>query len=802
MRASTGSVPEGGKPPSDVPRSHLYHLEPIGLNTPYTESFTSYITRLSYLYRVPPRALILQEVLPLLKISDRLKPDNRLAWFKGSTGLNGMTPLAAEWVQAVEHLTLCCDLKRLTMLTWCNVVDQSGIVRKIRAWCPNCYDEWHHAGKEIYDPLLWAIRIVEECPRHQCRLLTHCPHDDCQKSLPLLDSWSKPGFCPQCKRFLGTPAILKSGERDQEWCEWVSDAVGELIAFAPRVGDVPGREVIASRITTLMEHIMNGSAEALARFLGVSGVKLRGWQKGLHVPEFRIFLQLCRYVKLSPLHFLTQKLDIAKFNVPIRVRGDKQNLGGDEELQQRLEALLNKAEGPFPSLKDVAQEFKYSVHVLQHKFPQLCQDIARLHQKQLDPVYQKNFLERVLVDTDLQYYSLNEIAKLLGCRVTLIKYRFPDLCRQIVRNRKKKVDLVKIREALNEIVASTEEPPPSVEEVVARLGCSHTTLYRHFPDACHAITQRYRAWLVTKPRESSHSQGTEEPFSKGTRRKPNLAYLQRYLDDLLENSALPPSMNQIAKNVGHSVSVLKYHFPEQCEAIKERLRDPKKVDEQRQVLESLANAEQILVSINEIARSFGCSNSVLYNRFPHLCRVITERRWKLSNGEDLRTALDAVLGEEPPPTMQEVARRLDCPAKNLEYYFPDLCKAIAERHRLAVDRDNQRRGLEALLDSEEPMSLQEAARRLRVNSSSLRQQFPDLCSLIAERYKNYRRKSSDARVQKLCDEVRQAAFLLHSQGIRPDTVQIGAITGKPVKFRMPEVREAFQGVMKELGYEL
>lgn len=192
------------------PRSRLYHLEPQGTGTSYTESFTSYIARLSYLHCVPPRDLILQEVLPLLNIADSLKQENRLAWLRGSTGLNGMTPLVEDWVQALEHLTSWNTLRFLTMLTWSGVADPSGVVRKTRAWCPECYDEWLKNGDELYEPLIWTLRVIVKCPGHQRNLLCRCPYQDCQKPVPLLVDWSEPGCCSECGRFLGTAACVNN----------------------------------------------------------------------------------------------------------------------------------------------------------------------------------------------------------------------------------------------------------------------------------------------------------------------------------------------------------------------------------------------------------------------------------------------------------------------------------------------------------------------------------------------------------------------------------------------------------------
>src|SRR5258708_2036374 len=82
-------------------RSRLYHLEPIGIGTPFVESLTSYIVRLAHAHCVEPRILVIHEILPYLK---------KLGW-PGSKkprllAINGIGSLASHWVRAVEELTL------------------------------------------------------------------------------------------------------------------------------------------------------------------------------------------------------------------------------------------------------------------------------------------------------------------------------------------------------------------------------------------------------------------------------------------------------------------------------------------------------------------------------------------------------------------------------------------------------------------------------------------------------------------------------------------------------------------------
>ena len=52
--------------PRMPPRSRLYPLVPVGVGTPYTESLTSYITRLADAHCVTTKVLVLRELFPRL----------------------------------------------------------------------------------------------------------------------------------------------------------------------------------------------------------------------------------------------------------------------------------------------------------------------------------------------------------------------------------------------------------------------------------------------------------------------------------------------------------------------------------------------------------------------------------------------------------------------------------------------------------------------------------------------------------------------------------------------------------------
>lgn len=185
--------------PAHPVHSRLYALEPLGVATPYVESLTSYLARLAEAHSVSLRALVKQELLPLLK-RDYLSNSSFHCldsfWVEAARALNGTGALAKDWVQSLEHLTLRTDLRFLTLLPWAAVLTQQRLLRLTRVWCPDCFTEWQTAGQPIYEPLLWNLNTVSVCLRHQRVLLERCSYPDCHATLPVLASFLRPLYYP------------------------------------------------------------------------------------------------------------------------------------------------------------------------------------------------------------------------------------------------------------------------------------------------------------------------------------------------------------------------------------------------------------------------------------------------------------------------------------------------------------------------------------------------------------------------------------------------------------------------------
>jgi hypothetical protein len=374
-------------------RSRLYHLAPIGLGTPYVESLTGYVARLAEAHNVRTRTLVVHELLPHLNRQHLSKPgNNSLAsfWVKDSRALNSIRTLARDWVRVLEKLTGRRDLRFLTLLTWAEVLTPKGLLRSTQAWCPACYEEWAEAGRTVYEPLLWKMMVVTICPRHHRHLSTVCPYPDCGKTLPFLGPGSRPGHCPHCGRWLGSPEGGASPEDEPptedelQWQRWITDSIGELLVAAPGLSSPPQRERIVRTLSAYVEQLTEGNRSALSRELGLHKGRIAGWLKRGTVPQFELFLHMCYHLGTSPLKFLTEEpvvADRAKMNLarkkesPCYAQAPARPFDV-EQMRCALETVLASDEHPPPAMRQIAKRLGRDHTALIHHFPELCHAIS------------------------------------------------------------------------------------------------------------------------------------------------------------------------------------------------------------------------------------------------------------------------------------------------------------------------------------------------------------------------------------------------------------------------------------------
>ena len=327
--------------PAIPPRSRLYHLEPVGIGTPYVESLTSYITRLAMEHNVSSKYLILflfDEKTD--KNEERSYSYFNRSYYRQLRVLNGAGPTSEKWVNLLEEATGCTQLHYLTMLPWKNVISNDRLLRLQKAWCPHCYEEWMRNYQVVYEPLIWMLDCVHICIKHHQQLISLCPV--CQKTASFFAQSLKPGFCPYCYSYLGYNYSTLSHQKEttdskgMEYDSWVFEAVGELLALAPTLHTPILRKTLRESLET---HLSSFRAETFAKSiialesslnLGRSFIQKLINEK--RIPYLYNFLKMCYALHTTPAKFYLgsnkdtfNKLSFILEHLPVspRVNGHK-----------------------------------------------------------------------------------------------------------------------------------------------------------------------------------------------------------------------------------------------------------------------------------------------------------------------------------------------------------------------------------------------------------------------------------------------------------------------------------------------
>jgi TniQ len=366
------------------PRSHLYHLEPVGIGTSHVESLTSFISRLAEAHCVTVKDLVVHELLPDFGRKYLLSRDNNnlSAFWKYASSINSLNLSTHDWVQLLEKLTLQRDLAFLTMIPWSNILSARNIIRTTKAWCPQCYDEWRTNKLEVYDPLLWSLEDVMVCIQHQRSLEAQCPY--CGWHVYFLAPLFSPGYCTHCQSWLGMTSEYKSEmltvNNEYRWRSLKVEMIGAMLAATPYIMDALQKKHFAEAVEVCLNQV-GQNISALSRRLHVSRRTIRDWVKGVQLPQLHSLLQFCFLAQISPVQLLSVQQDTPGISALTlhQTDGNKQKhyrLFPTERIRLVLEAEISNQATPPRPMSAVADGLHYDQTFLYHHFPDLCRAIS------------------------------------------------------------------------------------------------------------------------------------------------------------------------------------------------------------------------------------------------------------------------------------------------------------------------------------------------------------------------------------------------------------------------------------------
>lgn len=441
-------------------RSPLFSLEPIGVGTGFVESLTSYSARLAAAHNVTHACLFGHEVSPLIDRKYLRNSETKLdrgailaASFRTlARAVNGTGVTARDYISSLEKLTgrtnLCC----LTLVTWTNVIPHRNLLKSTKAWCPSCYEEFNE-GNHVFEPLLWSLSTINTCVKHRLRLRSRCQR--CDRTIPHLDSHSRPGFCSKCNGWLGQSPLEHDitaediKDEELEWQRWATEQLCMLLSSTPSIDDLPEKEAVTKSIIFCIKSVASMTESCFARAIGVPQPTVNDWQRQGKIPELEKLLRIARFTQLPLLNMLL---------------GTTSPQPPSNKIASSISGLQKSNNSPSP--------YKRRTRI----------DIETL----------RAALESALTAETTP--SPQEVTRSLTCSWTMLAKHFPVEYKKLSEKfrQRRKAQWSKVEVELEE--ALLRDPPQPIRTIANVLNRSHTSLYRYFPDLCRRIAQRYELY--------------------------------------------------------------------------------------------------------------------------------------------------------------------------------------------------------------------------------------------------------------------------------------------------------------------
>lgn len=161
-----------------------------------------------------------------------------------------------------------------------------------------------------------------------------------------------------------------------------------------------------------------------------------------------------------------------------------------------------------------------------------------------------------------------------------------------------------------------------------------------------------------------------------------------------------------------------------------------------------------------------------------------------------------------PKSLKEIAKEKGFSPNSAKDQFPDLCKQISERYN-NYKKDcwdefltEMKENLLSELSEEIPLSLSEIINKHGYSLSTVKRYFPILCGKITRRYKKYKEQLKVERIIRIKEEIKNVIIELHQRGESPYRKLVQKHLSQPAIFRNPIYRDYWEEIVLQLGYKL
>ena len=489
-------------------RSELFPLSPMGIGTPFVESLTGYLGRLAGAHSLFVSDLIETDRFRLLGTLNGDRRTRRRLFHASCFLLDGSGLYTRKWIDSIEAATTQEGLSALTLLPYINICGDSWL-RRIRAWCPLCLEMWRLSGETVYEPLLWAIKVVSICPMHKVLLLDTCPI--CHKTYAPLGGVSSPGHCGHCRAWLGTSLNERADHRD-DYRLWCAEQMCKLIVASVRFKLFPGPDTVREGLSYRLRSLTPTSLDSLSTTLKCSRRSLTTWLRGTTQPRIESLCRLSFQLGVSPLDLIAGQ-SFGRSDVPTSSKTLRVNKTVRKVSEIRIQASLS-----------------------------LSAYVPLENQKEATTGEREEQLRIALQDAlaDHPTRSARNIAKSIGySSPDRVLKKFPDLCTALEARRREHVAVheYNIRTCLEN--ALLQSPPPTLQDLAKKFKMSSSSALRaREPVMCDRLLARRKTW-----------------------RRENESNVEEILSKALNESVFVP-FKRFCKVKGISPGLVMFRFPE------------------------------------------------------------------------------------------------------------------------------------------------------------------------------------------------------------------------------------------------
>ncbi|MCI0601587.1 TniQ family protein [bacterium] len=172
----------------------------------------------------------------------------------------------------------------------------------------------------------------------------------------------------------------------------------------------------------------------------------------------------------------------------------------------------------------------------------------------------------------------------------------------------------------------------------------------------------------------------------------------------------------------------------------------------------IVNAKQRPETVSKIEKQLQLPQGKLYERFPTLCRKITQRHYSEAKGRirprcvapEIIKEFNRSMKEEPPIPVNEFARRIKYNKDYLYGAYPFISHKIRSRFReyqKQLQREHETQLLRQALAAHPPVNIAEFTKQTGLQKFYLRRHHGDLCRKLSQRYIQFRSNQTVVKIR-------------------------------------------------------